>query len=349
MSMNTVFQAEFTWQAFVLTGNFASTIITIIANKAVFAVFPYPATVTCVHYMFTWAGLVALKKAGFFEPKAVEVEKTAYFWLLIVWSLCNVFSNASLEQNSVSFYQMAKIATTPAVVLVDRIIYGKHISCHRSLALVAVCVGVAIATVTDVSCTLRGCAIATISVSTGAAQKILNSHMQQHGGLSSLQLMDAAFPMLTFMGFASIPVMDSWAVFSGDWFAVASVRLLVVSATAAFFINYSTTIVLGVTSALTHVLLGQLKTCVVLLVGIWLFDKTPPVVAIFGATLAVISLTVYTVLGLDSATYPRLDSRLSTQWLPFARAKTPYESTATNAKPLSSPKDIEDVRDAMSC
>ena len=54
-------------------------------------------------------------------------------------------------------------------------------------------------------------------------------------------------------------------------------------------------------SALAHVLLGQLKTCLVLLMGVMLFDQRPKMVGIAGATGAVVSITIYTLLKLEES------------------------------------------------
>eukprot|EP00927_Polykrikos_kofoidii_P069766 TRINITY_DN65380_c0_g1_i1.p1 TRINITY_DN65380_c0_g1~~TRINITY_DN65380_c0_g1_i1.p1 ORF type:complete len:337 (+),score=44.08 TRINITY_DN65380_c0_g1_i1:129-1139(+) len=314
-----LWQSDLGWQSFVLALNFGSALVTILVNKLVFGVFPYPGTVTFLHYLTSWAGVVTLRRSGAFEPRKVETEKRAFYCLLVVWSLCNTFSNGSLEKNSVSFYQMAKISVTPVVVLIDRVAYGKRIGYQQSFALAAMCVGIALATVTDVSITARGCAMATLSVGTGIATKILVSHMQQHGGLNSLQLMDVSFPFLTAISIITIPFMDSWELLSGHWCTVTNVTFIFSSAVAAFFINYSSTLVLRVTSALAHTLLGQLKTSVVLLTGIWLFDKPPSGVTIFGASVAVLSLALYAGLGLDRVQFKTLHACGSVTWRWFNR------------------------------
>merc|ERR1712176_1016504 len=101
------------------------------------------------------------------------------------------------------------------------------------------------------------------------AQKMLNEHMQQRGGLSTLQLMQAAFPAMTFIGICITPLMDPPGMLAH--LDAAIVNRIVLSGAVAVCINISTTLVLGVTSALALVLLGQVKTCCVLLAGVLLF------------------------------------------------------------------------------
>ncbi|KAI5403577.1 hypothetical protein KIW84_050947 [Lathyrus oleraceus] len=68
-------------------------------------------------------------------------------WLLLV---------SSWLTNCVGFYQMAKIAVTPTIVLAEFIFFKKTISSKKVLALVAVSAGVAVATVSDLEFNLFG-------------------------------------------------------------------------------------------------------------------------------------------------------------------------------------------------
>ena len=52
------------------------------------------------------------------------------------------------------------------------------------------------------------------------------------------------------------------------------------------------------TSATTHVVLGQFKTCVILLGGFFLFGSNPGTISICGATTALAGMSVYTYLNL---------------------------------------------------
>lgn len=52
------------------------------------------------------------------------------------------------------------------------------------------------------------------------------------------------------------------------------------------------------TSAITHVVLGQFKTCVILLAGYVLFQSNPGLKSLAGATMALTGMAVYTYLGL---------------------------------------------------
>ena len=144
---------------------------------------------------------------------------------------------------------------------------------------------------------LRGSLLAISSVLTGVAQKTLNEYMQQRGGLSTLQLMDLSFPWMTIIGVASAPFMDRpGALGSLVSLSAPEAGLVLASCGAAIAVNYSCTLVLGVTNALALVLLGQGKTCSFLLVGYLLFDRRQSATALAGAALALASMSSFALL-----------------------------------------------------
>ena len=70
------------------------------------------------------------------------------------------------------------------------------------------------------------------------------------------------------------------------------------SGVAAFCATWSATLIFGMISALAHVLLGQVKTCSVVVVGAVFYDAHQTTGGIFGAALALASITVYSLLKL---------------------------------------------------
>ena len=116
---------------------------------------------------------------------------------------------------------------------------------------VTACCGVAVATVSDVQLNARGATLAVFSVLSGVGQKMLNEHLQQRGGLSTLQLMDLCFPAMTVLAVLTVPLMDKAGVLARVGSLSASeAGLVALSSAVAVSINYSTTLVLGVTNAL---------------------------------------------------------------------------------------------------
>lgn len=280
-----------------LSFNFISAIVTIVANKTALKLFPFPATLTAVHYISSLAVCVVLHVAGIFPTGSVQpAQRKLFASLVVAWAVCNALSNASLGANSVGFYQLMKVLTTPIIVVIDYLWHSKRVSSGKAMLLALACAGIAVATVSDVQLNLRGTCLALASISTGIIQKVLNEHLQQRGGLSTIQLMHLAFPWMTLIGICLAPLLDPVQDLLSVDFTYELMVPLVTSAMAAVCINFSTTLVLGATSALSLVLLGQLKTCAVLLAGVMLFDAKPNLQAELGAATAILCIGWYAVL-----------------------------------------------------
>lgn len=63
------------------------------------------------------------------------------------------------------------------------------------------------------------------------------------------------------------------------------------------------------TSAISHVVLGQFKTCVILLGGFILFNSNPGILSICGAITALAGMSLYTYLNLPDSRQTHLPSR----------------------------------------
>merc|ERR1711862_927980 len=72
------------------------------------------------------------------------------------------------------------------------------------------------------------------------------------------------------------------------------IQVVMVSGIAAFFINWSAFLLIGHTSAVTFELVGQLKTCTLLLAGAVLFAEWPGVRTLAGTSLTISAMVVYT-------------------------------------------------------
>ena len=135
-----------------LAANFLAAIGVIALNKRAFVLFPFPAALTSVHYFVSWAGVELLLAAGRFEARRVpHGHARAFYALIFCWSICNALSNVSLERNSVGFYQLAKLMVTPSLVAFDFVVYGRRVTALQGIALLLSCVGVALASVSELS------------------------------------------------------------------------------------------------------------------------------------------------------------------------------------------------------
>lgn len=85
------------------------------------------------------------------------------------------------------------------------------------------------------------------------------------------------------------------------------------------------------TSATTHVVLGQFKTCVILLGGFLLFGSNPGTTSICGAITALSGMSIYTYLNLQSSQqHPnKISPRLASSF-PLLKSKLGKENGETH-------------------
>ncbi|KAF9616328.1 hypothetical protein IFM89_029104 [Coptis chinensis] len=287
-----------------LTFNFLVSVGIILTNKLVLGRvgFNYPIFLTFIHYALSWF-LMAILKALSLLPASPPSKSTPFSSLLslgLVMSLSNGLANVSLKFNSVGFYQMAKIAVTPTIVLAEFVLFGKKVSYQKVLALAIVSIGVAVATVTDLQFHFFGACIALAWIIPSAVNKILWSNLQQQENWTALALMWKTTPITLFFLVTMMPWLDPPGVLAFNW-NLSNTTAIIMSAVLGFLLQWSGALALGATSATTHVVLGQFKTCVIVLGGFVLFGSNPGTTSICGAITALMGMSVYTYLNLLSS------------------------------------------------
>ncbi|XWS73337.1 hypothetical protein CRYUN_Cryun02cG0119600 [Craigia yunnanensis] len=285
-----------------LTFNFMVAVGIIFMNKWVFknVGFQFPVFLTFIHYAVSWA-LMAILNSFSLLPASPPSKSNplSLFTLGIVMSLSTGLANVSLKYNSVGFYQMAKIAVTPSIVLAEFIWYKRSVTFSKVIALTVVSIGVAIATVTDLQFSLFGACVALAWIIPSAVNKILWSTMQQQENWTALSLMWKTTPITLLFLVSMIPFLDPPGVLTFQW-SFSNTSAILVSAFLGFLLQWSGALALGATSAISHVVLGQFKTCVLLLGSYYIFGSNPGIISICGAFIAIGGMSFFTYLNLHA-------------------------------------------------
>ncbi|KAL6977830.1 hypothetical protein U1Q18_026615 [Sarracenia purpurea var. burkii] len=165
------------------------------------------------------------------------------------------------------------------------------------LALTVVSIGVAVATVTDLQFHFFGACIAVAWIIPSAVNKIMWSNLQQEENWTALALMWKTTPITLFFLVVLMPFLDPPGVIGYNWNSY-NTTIIGISAFLGFLLQWSGALALGATSATTHVVLGQFKTCAILLGGFFLFGSNPGTTSICGALTALVGMSFYTYLNL---------------------------------------------------
>ena len=110
-----------------LSLNVCFSIVIVLLNKWIYTHYGFPnITMTCLHFVFTTLGLLVCRQLGIFQPKALPVLKM----LPLSLTFCGfvVFTNLSLQTNTVGTYQLAKTMTTPCIIAIQTYFYSKEFS-----------------------------------------------------------------------------------------------------------------------------------------------------------------------------------------------------------------------------
>ncbi|XP_020705715.1 nucleotide-sugar uncharacterized transporter 2 isoform X2 [Dendrobium catenatum] len=307
--------------------NFMISVGIIMANKLVMGKigFNFPVALSLIHYVTAWFLMAVFRLFSLLpvSPPSKSTPFSSLFLLGAVMSFSTGLSNISLKHNSVGFYQMAKISVTPTIALAEFLFFSKKVTLYKVLALGVVSIGVAVATVTDLEFNLFGASISLAWIVPSAVNKILWSNMQQTGNWTALSLMWKTTPITIFFFLALMPLLDPPGLLSFNWDS-NNLTAILISAVFGFLLQWSGALALGATSATSHVVLGQFKTCVIMLGGYLFFNSDPGIVSLCGAIVALSGMSFYTYLNLRASQ----DSAAATKQL-LKQASFPQKTKTT--------------------
>jgi len=284
---------------FYLFLNASSSICIVFANKYLFEYynFAFGTLLTFLHFLTTYFGLELCCFFGMFERKHVDIMKV----IPLCGSFCGfvVLTNLSLQYNSVGFYQLMKVLTTPVIVFLQTLFYNETFSFQIKLSLIIICLGVIISTVTDVQLNMLGTVIATLAVFVTSQYQIWVGTKQKELEVNSMQLLMYQAPISAAMLIPCIPLLDNTSKLTTPNLATAC--LILVSCFFALLVNLSTFLVIGKTSPITYNVLGHFKLTVILVLGFVLFSYPLDYKNLTGIAMTLLGVFYYTHLKTSGA------------------------------------------------
>lgn len=251
--------------------NASSSIGIVFTNKLVFQVFNFRfgTLLTLIHFVFTFAGLEVCRWFGVFERK--EISLRAILPLSISFCGFVALTNVSLVYNSVGFYQLMKVLTTPLIVCIQTVWYNETFSLKIKASLALTCIGVIVSTVTDSEANMIGTIVALSALLVTSMYQIWVGTKQKELECNPYQLLYFQAPISALLLVPLVPVMDPVATFempTGN-----ALWAILASSVLAFLVNLSIFLVIGKTSAVTYNVLGHFKLCVILSLGFFFFGQ----------------------------------------------------------------------------
>lgn len=326
-------------QVLYLAFNFCSTIAVTFINKAVFSrvQFGYVAALCNIHYTITWLGVEIMRRMGLFEPlkKKPSLREVNFAVMVVVIGLVTPLNNSALKLNSMGFYQIVKLMVTPCVVLLEYLLDAKILSWRRAACLVAVCTCVLISSRAALEFSTKGAMCSAMWLPLAATYKVQWGRVRKQYSASTMAMMHVTLPYAIVVQAAVSPLFDPPGLLEFVW-TPSAVFWIGLSGIAAFLVNFSGFLVMGNIGALAHVLLGQLKTSVIMVGAYFVFNSKYSSVQLMGAFGAVMAIVAYTHVTVeerktkqDDIAKPVITDEEKSELTPV---KTESESKTTPAK-----------------
>ncbi|NXJ76589.1 S35E3 protein, partial [Trogon melanurus] len=275
--------------------NLAASICIVFLNKWLYVRLGFPnLSLTLVHFAITWLGLYLCQALGAFSPKSLQPSQV----LPLALSFCGfvVFTNLSLQSNTIGTYQLAKAMTTPVIVVIQSVAYGKTFPLRIKLTLVPITLGVFLNSYYDVKFSVLGMAFATLGVLVTSLYQVWVGAKQHELQVNSMQLLYYQAPMSLAMLLFIIPffepVFGEGGIF-GPW-TLSAVIMVLLSGIIAFMVNLSIYWIIGNTSPVTYNMFGHFKFCITLLGGCLLFKDPLSVNQGLGILCTLLGILAYT-------------------------------------------------------
>jgi solute carrier family 35 protein E3 len=212
-------------------------------------------------------------------PLAHMVPISAFFAAFLI------LGNWSLALNSVGFYQLAKIMTTPSVVLLNFLLFRRTISSTMLLAIVSVCVGVAMTNTKQAMTNPLGAAVAVVAFTVTALYQIWIGKKIVDLNATAPQILLNQAPVSVAILAVFMPFIDT--VPDVSQISTPVLWTLFWSGILASLLNLSQFLIIGRTSALTFNIVSNLKNVIILALSWYQERRVPTVQDTFGIVLAI--------------------------------------------------------------
>ncbi|KAF5307696.1 hypothetical protein FQR65_LT06751 [Abscondita terminalis] len=204
-----------------------------------------------VHFVTTFLGLFVCEKFNFFNVKSANLSQL----IPLALAFCGfvVFTNLSLQFNSVGAFQVAKVLTTPTVMILQSFLKGKSFPFIIKLTTIPIIVGVIMCFFYDIRFNVVGTVFAGLGVIVTSLYQILVNSKQSEMQLDSMQLLYYQAPLSAFLLCLCIPFVEPEIVltFTRSW-TISEMLLVFGSCAMAIMVNLTTYWILGNTSPLTY-------------------------------------------------------------------------------------------------
>ena len=278
--------------AFYLILNIFFSIVIVLLNKWLYINVGFPnVTLSMIHFVVTFIGLIICEKFDVFCIKDIAIKEM--FLIAVIFCGFVVLTNLSLEHNTVGTYQVAKMLTTPCVIMMQIIFYRKQFSIFVKLTLILITIGVVINFYYDIQFNIIGTVYASMGVFLTSLYQVMINIKQREFQMDPMQLLYYQAPLSAVMLFFVVPFLEPVEQTLTRSWSLIDLIMVILSGIIAFLVNLTSYWIIGKTSPLTYNMAGHFKFCLLLLGGSLLFHETLIINQVIGITLTLIGIILY--------------------------------------------------------
>ncbi|XP_049955367.1 solute carrier family 35 member E1 homolog [Schistocerca serialis cubense] len=283
--------------------------------------FPYPMTVTMVQLLS-----ITLYSGPFFNMsgvrKFVDISRSYYLKIIIPLALgkffASVSSHISIWKVPVSYAHTVKATMPLFTVIFSRLIIGEKQTLKVYISLVPIILGVAIATVTEMSFDLIGLISALVATMGFSLQNIFSKKVLHDTGVHHLRLLHilgrlALFMFLPVWVFTDLQVLlQDQVIINGDNTTVLS--LLFIDGVLNWLQNIIAFSVLSLVTPLTYAVASASKRIFVIASSLFVLGNPVTLTNVFGMMMAIFGVLFY-----NKAKYDAKRTHQKQTLLPFSQ------------------------------
>jgi hypothetical protein len=295
-------------------------------NKLVLGMFHFPWLLTFLHASFASGGTYIMMQLGYFKLSRLgRRENLALVAFSALFTANIAVSNLSLAMVSVPFYQTMRMLCPIFTILIYRVYYGRTYSYMTYLSLLPLIIGAAMTTLGEMSFTDAGFLLTILGVVLAALKTVVtNRFMTGSLALPPIEFLLRMSPLAALQALACATATGEVSGFhklitSGDVALPPAFASLFGNGFLALLLNISSFNTNKLAGALTMTVCGNLKQCLTVALGIFLFDVTVDLLNGAGMAVTMLGAAIYSKAELDNK------NRKSQQAAAAAAAYKPVE------------------------
>ena len=226
--------------------------------------------------------VATLKPFTLFKPVGLAVRDTLPISVLFVGFL--ILGNLSLALNPVSFYQLAKIMTTPTVVAINFFLFRKRIPYPLLSAIMVSCLGVAMTNVAGITSNPVGTFVAVAAFVVTAFYQIWIGKKVEELDIGAPALLLNQAPISVILLLVLLPFTDTIPNFQAVEPKILATFVL--SGVLAAGLNLSQFLIIGRTSAVAFNVVSNAKNVIIIVLGWYQVGQAPSMMDFGGVMLA---------------------------------------------------------------